>query len=233
MDDNTIDLFCPSCNVQVETRVLKQHSLSELAPGGNPAEPVDSLHHVTVFTFAASKRCGQPFLAQQRFSEVPGEFSLPQDDVTQVYPQERRIPLESVPGSAARPYLTALQSYRVRLYEPCVIMCRKCVEAVCSERGASKGSLAQRLRRLQQEGVIDQRLFEWADGLRMVGNDAAHDLDAGITKADARDSLEFAEAILLYVFALQDRFSAFQRRRARGTSDGEPLTRRPLGARGK
>jgi hypothetical protein len=194
-----------------------------MAPGGDLADLIDSLHYVTVVTFAACRRCGQPFLAQQCFNEVPGEFSLPQDDVTQVYPQQRNVPLESVPDTVARPYLSALKSFRAQLYESCVIMCRKCVEALCSERGASKGSLEHRLARLQQEGKIDQTLFKWADGLRMVGNDAAHDLEADITEADARDALEFVEAILLYVFVLQDRFSAFQRRRLTKRSDHRPL----------
>ena len=47
----------------------------------------------------------------------------------------------------------------------------------------------------------------------MVGNDAAHDLETRITTTDAKDTLDFMEAVLLYVFVLQSRFSEFQERR--------------------
>ena len=86
-------------------------------------------------------------------------------------------------------------------------MCRKCVEAVCNEHGESKKSLAQRLRRLQDNGILDQAILQWANGIRMVGNDAAHDLKIQITKTDAKDTLDFTEAVLLYVFVLQSRFA--------------------------
>ena len=221
----TISLFCVPCNAQIEAQVIAQHTYTELAPGGDPAYPVDSLHYVTVFTFAACKRCGQPFLTEQCFNEIPGDFSLPQDDAIQIYPQQRNIPLESIPGTVSRPYLAALTALRVQLYEPCVIMCRKCVEALCSERGASKGNLSQRLVRIQQDGKIDKILLTWADGLRMIGNDAAHDLNADITIADAKDAIEFVEAILLYVFVLQERFSEFQNRRLKKKSAGFSVNR--------
>jgi len=98
-------------------------------------------------------------------------------------------------------------------YEPCVIMCRKCIEAVCIFLGAQEGSLAARLRRLRDSGHIETRLFVWAEELRLVGNDAAHEMNMSISKQDAFDSLEFVEAILLYVFALDERFRQFRDRR--------------------
>ena len=219
MDSNleTIDLFCFSCNVQVEAQVLARHAL---VSGGDPVDPMDSLHHVTKFTFAACKRCKDPFVAQQEFSEVPGEFSVPTDDAIQVYPQKHNIPLGSVPTTARRTYLEALHAYRCQLFESCVIMCRKCVEAVCSEYGESKKPLAQRLKRLQDNRIIDQTILQWADGVRIVGNDAAHDLKMEITKTDAKDTLDFTEAVLLYVFVLQSRFSEFQERRKKAKESG-------------
>ena len=206
----TIDLFCSSCNVQVEAQVLARHAIDS---GGDPADPVDTLHDITQFVFAACKRCKGPFVTRQNFSEVPGEFSLPSDDAIQVYPQKHDIPLDSVPKTARKTYLEAQRAYCCQLFESCVIMCRKCVEAVCNEYGESEKPLAQCLRRLQSHGIIDQNIFQWANGVRMVGNDAAHDLKMQITKTDAKDALDFTEAVLLYVFVFQRRFSEFQKRR--------------------
>ena len=211
-DSDTIALFCPSCKVHVEAKVIARHSNENVVL--NVGDPVDNHYKVIQFTFAACNRCETPILTRQVFYEVPGEFSAPQTDVLVVYPQEDSIALESVPKMVARPYLDACRSYQVKLYDPCVIMCRKCVEAVCREYGESKGSLSQRLERLRKSGVIDNAILDWANELRLAGNVAAHlDSKSQISEQDAKDVLEFARVLLLYVFELQNRLQAFHERR--------------------
>jgi hypothetical protein len=112
---------------------------------------------------------------------------------------------------------------RDRIYEPSVIMCRKCVEIICSTLGVHDGSLSRRLRELKVSERIEQRLYERAEQLRMVGNDAAHDVDIELSKEDARDSLDFTEAILLYAFTLDRKFEEFRARRQQARLDALPV----------
>ena len=56
--------------------------------------------------------------------------------------------------------------------------------------------------------------LDWAHQVRVIGNEAAHEVDAPDTKEDARDAFEFTEAILIYVFSLAKRFEALRERRA-------------------
>lgn len=121
--------------------------------------------------------------------------------------------MEGIPPTVVRAYSDAARSFGVGLYEPCVIMSRKCIEAVCAELGATKGHLKQRLSILGANGKIDQNLLAWANQLRLIGNDAAHDLEIVIEQIDARDALDFVEAILMYVFTLNRRFEEFLERR--------------------
>ncbi len=51
----------------------------------------------------------------------------------------------------------------------------------------------------------NNRLFEWADALRIAGNEAAHDVKVTTSKEDARDILELTNALLEYVFTFRDR----------------------------
>ena len=76
-------------------------------------------------------------------------------------------------------------------YNPCVIMSRKCLESVCKELGATKETLKQSLEIFNGHSKIDKKLLSWADGLRLIGNDAAHDLEASFGQVDARDALDF------------------------------------------
>lgn len=50
--------------------------------------------------------------------------------------------------------------------------------------------------------------------LRVVGNEAAHGVKGAISQPDAKDAIEFTNAILDYVFSYRDRFEQFKKRRA-------------------
>ena len=98
--------------------------------------------------------------------------------------------------------------------EPCVIMCRKCLEAFCVELEASGSDLKSRLADLERKGAIESKLYQWADQLRVVGNDAAHDLNIVIDHDDASDAVDFVEATMLYAFILTRKFQSFLARRS-------------------
>ena len=215
-DSVAIDLFCPSCNVQVEARIVAQHQrtqVTQMAP-----DPVDSHYRTSEFTLAACIRCQGPFLVQEDFYEVPGDFTLPMTEKLVLYPQDSSISLslDSLPESVFQPYCEASQAYQVQLYDSCAVMCRKCVEAVCLEYGETKGVLVERLTRLMNKGVIDKAIFDWANELRLAGNVAAHmEPTNKITQLDAKDALEFVRMMLLYIFELHARFQTFRGRRAK------------------
>jgi hypothetical protein len=92
-------------------------------------------------------------------------------------------------------------------------MCRKTLEGICGELNITARNLAAALKEMKDKGIIESRLYEWADALRISGNEAAHDVGIVITAQDARDNLEFTNAILEYVFTFQDKFEQFKRRR--------------------
>jgi hypothetical protein len=210
----TIDVFCEHCNVQVAARVVATHVKSTPQDmSAFLAEPTDAPYNVFEYAIAVCGRCESVFLVESEFYEIPAEVSVPQGERV-LYPTSRQVSTDGVPTSVARAYSTAARAFVVGLYEPCVIMCRKCIEALCRELGATKGNLKERLVALRDAGQIDQKLLAWADELRLIGNDAAHDLDIVIEQVDARDALDFVEAILLYVFSLSRRFEEFKNRRA-------------------
>jgi hypothetical protein len=78
--------------------------------------------------------------------------------------------------------------------------------------------LVSSLKELKDKGVIENRLFEWADALRISGNEAAHDVTVTISPEDARDILEFTNALLEYVFTFRDKFEEFKKRRSAKSS---------------
>jgi len=209
----TLILFCPTCNMQVEARVVAVEAEATPVQPAALGDICDVPHDVVAVSFAVCRRCRQPFLLEERFYEIPGEVSAPQGEAV-LYPAERSFDQEGVPEPVARAYHDATRAFAVGLYEPCVIMCRKALEGIVTGLGATHGTLNQRLAELQMNHRIDDKLAEWADGLRLVGNDAAHDPEVRLGKEDARDSLDFLEALLSYTFTLTRRFELFRARRA-------------------
>ena len=213
---DSVDLFCPNCRVHVEAEVVGEHSYSEVISQAISGDPCDSQYNVYVFQLASCKRCDRPLLARRTFQEIPGEFYGPTSDVTCVYPEEESTHFVSVPSEIDRMYSEAWRAYNVHLYDACMIMCAKCVEALCIEHGQTKGTLSDRLEELQDKGIIDHSISVWANEIRLARNVAAHlDRKDRITKEDAQDMLEFTRAVLLYVFELQHRLQEFRKRRGK------------------
>jgi hypothetical protein len=50
--------------------------------------------------------------------------------------------------------------------------------------------------------------------MRSAGNEAAHGLGLSIEQADAKDILEFTNAIMDYLFSFRDRFEEFKKLRS-------------------
>ncbi len=209
MDDKTFDLFCPICNILIETKVIAEGS--GRFQSTNPLDVADAPYNVDAFFLSLCSRCNQPFLVKQSLYGVPAEFETVADEVV-LYPSQSKIPVENLPLAIRTAYEQAVRSFDVALYEPCVLMCRKTLEVVCKSLDATGKNLYQRLEKLRVLEYIDQRLLDWSHEIRSIGNDAAHDIDAEITVDDSRDILDLTEAILLYVFSLNSRFDEYKKR---------------------
>lgn len=218
MGDESFDVFCPECNMQVEARVICSGSGGFSSNALNPIDKVDAEYHGDTYSVALCRRCNSPFLIKQSHYGIPGEFETITDEAV-LFPHVSRLPAEGIPKSVLRPYEQAHRCFSASSYEACALMCRRCLEALCKSLSASGRSLQARLDALSESGAIDRRLTQWAHGIRAIGNDAAHDTEMELTKSDARDALDFTEALLLYVFALNARFQAFQQRRAQASRE--------------
>ena len=143
---------------------------------------------------------------------------------TRLYPEtdDRQLGA-AVPSPIRAAFAEARACYKeAKAYTACAIMCRKVLEGVCESHGASSGSLAQRLKQLSDSGQIDKRLFEWTDAMRLVGNEAAHGVSATVSREDASDLLDLAEALAEYLYTIKEKFDAFSKRQADKKPGGKP-----------
>jgi hypothetical protein len=154
-------------------------------------------------------------IKQSRYSVV-GEFETVTTKIV-LHPATSRLPADGIPEPVSRAYQQALRCFSASSYEASALMCRRSLEALCKSFTASGKSLQAKLDALHATEVIDKRLTQWAHGVRVTGNEAAHDTDTELSKDDARDALDFTEALLMYVFVLNARFAAFSARRGQAS----------------
>ena len=198
------DMANPFSEAQFKT--LKYH------PGSDNAGDIDISTSWEHYSICLCPRCEQPFFVQQSLHGNADFVTGSEPEV--LYPSEPKLLSEALPDSVKTAYAQAARCLNASLFEPCVLMSRKCLEAVCKTLNADGRSLHARLANLHEAEHIDSRLLDWAHQVRVIGNEAAHEVDAPVTKEDARDAFEFTEAILIYIFSLAKRFEALRERRA-------------------
>ena len=82
----------------------------------------------------------------------------------------------SVPEDIRKSFDEAVACLRGKAHTAASIMCRKTLEGICQAHWVKKTGLVNGLKELRERGIIESRLFDWADELRIQGNEAAHDV---------------------------------------------------------
>jgi hypothetical protein len=170
--------------------------------------------------------CGGPSLARQ-----DGTFE--ESDYTNatytrwgmprlLYPAQLDQLDPAVPVNIARSYIGARRCFDdAGEYTAAAIMCRRTLEGICANFEAKGRDLKSKLDDLKARAIIETRMHEWADhALRALGNDAAHDVDATVSKQDALDALEFTRAIVEYLYVFAVAFQRFKERRTKPKGSG-------------
>ena len=214
MAETSFVVFCPECNMLVKAKAVAEgHGSPFHEDTVALLDDVDKPYRCDHYSVCLCPDCEQPFLVKESLYGVAGEFETVTDQ-TVLYPGESKLLPEALPDSVKMAYDQAQKCLNASLFEPCVLMSRKCLEAVCKVLNAKGRNLNALLANLHEAEHIDSRLLKWAHQVRAIGNEAAHDIDVPVTKENARDAFEFTETILIYVFSLAKRFEALRERRA-------------------
>lgn len=135
--------------------------------------------------------------------------------LNRLWPQQESHVDWEIPKIARNSLIEARICYKAKAYSACVVMAGRTLEGVCKHHSTKSKTLAKGLAELKDNGIIEERLFEWSEELRKHRNIGAHATDEKISKEDARDLLDFANAICEYVFVLNVKFNRFMERQTK------------------
>lgn len=182
---------CGRCEVAIDAVLEGRYTFGE---EDSPAEAV---------YLCRCPRCNEPVLLRD------DEISSP----VQIFPLTERPLSPSVPQTIREGFQEARDCFRSHAHTATALMCRRTLEAIARDHAVEERTLAVSLKAMRDRGVIENRLYDWAEALRLVGNEAAHQVDRSVGGQDAQDVLEFTNALLEYLYTFRDRFDAFQKRR--------------------
>jgi len=139
-------------------------------------------------------------------------------DFIRVYPNPRKTFLsQRIPRTSLESLSEADRSMQANANLAACVMFGRALEAVCTDSLGAKVKLAVGIEKLKENGIIDQRLYDWSQQLRAFRNIAAH-ADAAassISRQDAEDLQSFVYAIIEYIYDLTDKYNEFKARIAK------------------
>ena len=162
------------------------------------------------YSFLKCPKCDCPLLVA-RENYGGGIWSEPY----RLYPPRDKTVNPSLPKPIRNTYQEALSCFEGKNFTASAIMCRKTLEGICNALDIKVRNLKSGLEELKDKGIIENRLFEWANALRISGNEAVHDVNVTVSGQNAKDIIEFTEALLEYIFTFRDKFDKFLKRQKR------------------
>ena len=190
---------CQNCEAIVDGEVIASYEDHEDKSEGMEGK----------YSFLKCPRCRRPFILLQV------DDGAGWNEPVRLYPPKDIGISLAIPNSIRLAYEEARTCFRAKAYTATAIMCRKTLEGIAEEFKITSRNLASALKEMKEKGVIESRLYEWAEALRISGNEAAHGVGATISPPDAKDVLEFTNALLEYVFTFQHRFEQFKKRQVK------------------
>jgi len=164
------------------------------------------------FSFLKCPQCSSPLLACEE-NYGGDEWDSP----TRIYPPLDKQVNSSLPVPIRNAYQEAIICLKNKAFTASAIMCRKTLEGICAAHEIKAKNLSLGLKEMKDKGIIENRLYQWADMLRIAGNEAAHGVETIVTSQDAKDIIAFTDALLEYVFTFNDKFNEFMLRRNKVT----------------
>jgi len=200
---------CPYCEARVDGKVIAQH-----------VDPPDESGLRFRASLLACPGCGNALVAGEDEDVFNEDGEDEWDRPSRVWPSPDRRFSWHIPQIVRTSLEEANKCFKGAAYSACAVMCGRSLEGICRHYRTGSTYLGGGLKELLEKEVIDKRLFQWSEALHESRNLGAHASDEVVSKDDARDLLDFANAIAEYVFVLTEKFRQYmQRHKKSGKKD--------------
>ena len=200
-----MEIYCYNCSIHFDAEVLHDYEVKV------PDDPMEDFK----YSFLKCPRCSLPIIVLQ--DRVFGINTIQWSNPTQIYPKAPYRINPEIPMPLRKSLDEAIGCLNSKAYTASTIMCRRILDGFCQLKNIKKSNLKKSINELHKQEIISDHLLEWAHELRLIGNEAAQNIEIEFTRVDASDSLEFTIAILDYTYSYKEKFEKFKSRKKGAT----------------
>lgn len=190
---------CPFCESKVDGKVKGEHT------------DVDAAEEPFKVILLECPVCNSALLGSQEMFQADFD-KYEWSDTKRLWPRPEKLINWDLPDLVRTSLDEANKCYKAKAYSACAVMCGRILEGICKEFGIKNKLLGRGLKELLDKQIIDKKIYEWGQQLRKHRNIGAHASEQKISPEDAKDLVEFANAICEYVFVLTAKFEKFMNR---------------------
>jgi hypothetical protein len=132
------------------------------------------------------------------------------------WPIAKPEPREHWPAEIKRLWPQAHSSLQQENWDAAVVIARSALQAALRDYKAEGKSLFDEVSNLAAKGLLPPVMKEWANELRVLGNESAHPEvgKTGPTARDAKDAIEFLDFLIQYLYDLPKQINEYRARKA-------------------
>jgi len=193
--EQEVVIDCPYCSVRVKT-------LSNAWIGGDVAFFIVNCPTCKSVLFGESEQV------------INEQNQLEWDTLKRLWPIPSINEVSScVPKAAKKDIMDAQKCLSHGICSASAVLCGRALERLINEK-VGKHMIGKGIAELKSKGIIDQRLFDWAEALRKERNIGAHGSEQDISIEDAQDVIDFTIAIFDYVYTLSEKYQKYIERKS-------------------
>lgn len=192
---------CAYCNSKVDGKVLaeKEYHSEDLEP--------------FKYVFLTCPVCNSAHVGVSESIQVDSN-NYEWCELSRVWPNPEHQINYNVPSVIWISLDEAEKCYRAGAYGACAVMCGRAIEGICIEKSGEK-KISKGLKELMNKNIIDTRLYDWAVSMMKERHISAHATGESTSKDDAKDLMDFARAIVEYIYVLSARYEEYKQRKIR------------------
>lgn len=224
----TFIVDCPLCKAKV---AAQEHG--RISQPGCIDNRTGEEHYGVTVALGKCPKCSSIVIGESQQVGIGGYDSDEDEwgDPVRVYPDPPKAFRSSrIPKIVSDSISEGMKSLQASANVAACVMFGRALEAICRDLLESKPKevpeitkaiqrhpimLGEGLRKLKENGLIDQRLLDWSQELHAFRNIAAHPTDITISREEADDLRSFVFAIVEYIYDLTDRYNEFKDRQAK------------------
>jgi hypothetical protein len=141
------------------------------------------------------KDFGEHINSKQPYTEKIQNIEFIQPLNTKIYTHE------SIPDHINAPFSDIQRMLIQKMSAPLIIsLCRNLIESISINLGSDVKGLFNKIKSLKEKEIINNTLFDWANHIRLEGNDATHEMKG--TFEEAKEIVNFVHIFLQYTYEL-------------------------------